>query len=30
ALGVISYLIVMVFAIYYLRFMAAERGGIKA
>ncbi|MGB9790445.1 MAG: ABC transporter permease [Thermotoga caldifontis] len=30
ALGVISYLIVMVFAIYYLKFMAAERGGIKA
>ncbi|MEN3008489.1 ABC transporter permease subunit [Pseudothermotoga sp.] len=30
ALGVVSYLIVMVFAIYYLKFMAAERGGIKA
>jgi ABC-type spermidine/putrescine transport system permease subunit I len=30
ALGVISYLIVMVFAIYYLRFMVTERGGIKA
>lgn len=29
ALGVISYLIVVVLAVYYLRFMAAERGGIK-
>lgn len=29
ALGVISYLVVLVFAVYYLRFMAAERGGIK-
>ncbi|HOJ89028.1 MAG TPA: sugar ABC transporter permease [Pseudothermotoga sp.] len=29
ALGVISYLIVIVLAVYYLRFMAAERGGIK-
>ena len=29
ALGVISYLIVMVLAIYYLRFMVTERGGLK-
>lgn len=29
ALGVVSYLIVVVLAVYYLRFMAAERGGIK-
>ncbi|MFN3282749.1 MAG: ABC transporter permease [Pseudothermotoga sp.] len=29
ALGVVSYLIVVVFAVYYLRFMATERGGIK-
>lgn len=29
SLGVISYLIVMVLAIYYLRYMVAERGGIK-
>ncbi|RKX38069.1 MAG: ABC transporter permease [Thermotogae bacterium] len=28
-LGVVSYLIVMVLAIYYLRFMISERGGIK-
>ncbi|MFN4191214.1 MAG: ABC transporter permease [Pseudothermotoga sp.] len=29
ALGVVSYLIVVVLAVYYLRFMATERGGIK-
>ena len=29
ALGVISYLIVVVLAVYYIRFMVTERGGIK-
>jgi len=29
SLGVISYLVVMMLAIYYLRYMVAERGGIK-
>lgn len=29
ALGVVSYLIVVILAVYYLRFMATERGGIK-
>ncbi|AEH51178.1 ABC transporter permease [Pseudothermotoga thermarum] len=29
ALGVVSYLIVVILAVYYLKFMSAERGGIK-
>ncbi len=29
ALGVVSYLIVVVLAVYYLKFMSTERGGIK-